>query len=340
MKTSSFLLGAAACTFCYVGRANAAPQVGVNKRSALPSPQAPALSSAVLATLAVPLTPSAAPAASLGAPAAPQPSGRVRFAGVNIAGFDFGCGIDGTCNTASTFDVVTNSNGVQQMQHFVKDDGLNAFRLPVGWQYLVNNQLGGPLNATNLATYDRLVQGCVGSGAAMCIIDIHNYARYNGMIIGQTPGGPTNEQYASLLSQLATKYKNQSQVAFDIMNEPHDIPNLAAWGNSSQVAVNAIRNAGATNHTILLPGTDFASADTFISSGSAAILNNITNPSGGTANLVSFGSANMVVMNIPLTPLVFCRFSICINTSISTIAERMRTARRTTLRASKTWRIF
>jgi endoglucanase len=318
MKTFSSWLDVASCALCIVGGANGAPQLRAHKRSACTSPTqalaisstAPALSPAGLVsrsvslpsaiTLAAPVVSSSALASppiastaglastsSTGSPEAPQSSGKVRFAGVNIAGFDFGCGIDGTCNTASTFDVVDNGNGIQQMQHFVKDDGLNAFRLPVGWQYLVNNQLGGPLDTTNLATYDKLVQGCVSSGAAMCIIDVHNYARYNGMIIGQTPGGPTNEQYASLLSQLATKYKNQSQIAFDIMNEPHDIPNLAAWGNSSQVAVNAIRNAGATNQTILLPGTDFASADTFISSGSAAILNNITNPSGGTDNLVS-----------------------------------------------------
>jgi len=104
------------------------------------------------------------------------------------------------------------------MKHFVTDDGLNAFRLPVGWQYLVNNKLGGTLDAGNLAKYDNLVQGCLSSGAAMCIIDIHNYARWNGQIIGQ--GGPTNTQFASLWSQLATKYASNSKVAFGIMNEP------------------------------------------------------------------------------------------------------------------------
>ena len=32
--------------------------------------------------------------------------------------------------------------GVLQMEHFVTDDGLNAFRLPVAWQYLVKDTLG------------------------------------------------------------------------------------------------------------------------------------------------------------------------------------------------------
>lgn len=51
------------------------------------------------------------------------------------------------------------------------------------------------------------------------MIDIHNYARWNGAIIGQ--GGPTNAQFASLWSQLAAKYKGNTKVIFGLMNEPH-----------------------------------------------------------------------------------------------------------------------
>jgi hypothetical protein len=38
----------------------------------------------------------------------------------------------------------------------------------------------------------------------------HNYARWNGAIIGQ--GGPTNAQYASIWSQLAAKYKSDPKI--------------------------------------------------------------------------------------------------------------------------------
>lgn len=48
---------------------------------------------------------------------------------------------------------------------------MNIFRLPVGWQYLVNNTLGGTLDANNINTYDKLVQGCLATGA-VCIIDV------------------------------------------------------------------------------------------------------------------------------------------------------------------------
>lgn len=82
-----------------------------------------------------------------------------------------GCTTDGACNIAGIYPA---PNAADQMNHFYRDDNLNTFRLPVGWQYLVNNQLGGTLNAINLATYDRQVQACLSTGA-YCIIDIHNY---------------------------------------------------------------------------------------------------------------------------------------------------------------------
>lgn len=102
----------------------------------------------------------------------------------------------------------------------MKDDKLNIFRLPVGWQYLTGNNLGGGLNSANLQKYDQLVQACLNTGAT-CIIDVHNYARWNGQIIGQ--GGPSNDQFVNLWTQIATKYKGQTKIAFGVMNEPHEV---------------------------------------------------------------------------------------------------------------------
>lgn len=68
------------------------------------------------------------------------------------------------------------------MNHFVQDDGFNVFRLPVGWQFLTNDVLGGTIDDANFAEYDALVQACIASGAAGCIVDVHNYARWNGEV--------------------------------------------------------------------------------------------------------------------------------------------------------------
>jgi endoglucanase len=128
------------------------------------------------------------------------------------------------------------------------------------------------------------MQACLTTGA-YCAIDIHNFARFNGQIIGQSSGGPTDTQFADLWSQLATNYKSNSKVVFGLMNEPHDL-DITAWANSVQAAVTAIRNTGATTQIILLPGNNFTSAATFVSNGSAAALSNVTNPDGSITALV------------------------------------------------------
>lgn len=169
-----------------------------------------------------------------------------------------------------------------QMNHFATDNKFNMFRLPVAWQYLVNNQLGGPLDATKSAAYDQLVQACLATGAT-CVLDIHNYARFNGKVIGAA-GGPTNDQFASLWTQLATKYGANAKVVFGLVNEPHDLPSLPAWADTVQAAVTAIRAVAPTS-MILLPGSSYASAKALPTEAGPALLK-VANPGGGTEGLV------------------------------------------------------
>lgn len=113
------------------------------------------------------------------------------------------------------------------MAHFSGNHGMNVYRLPVSWQFLVRHKLGGQLDHNAVGLYDDLVQGCLRTGS-YCIIDIHNYARWDGKknIIGQ--GGPSNAQFSSLWRQLAEKYKNNGHVIFGIMNEPHHCKSFVA----------------------------------------------------------------------------------------------------------------
>ena len=167
------------------------------------------------------------------------------------------------------------------MQHFARDDKLNLFRLPVGWQYLVNNNLGGPLDQTFFNTYNQIVQACLATGA-LCILDVHNYARWNGGIIGQ--GGPTNQEFASLWAQLARKYASQSNVVFGLMNEPHDL-NMTTWAASVQVAVEAVRHNGATTQMILLSSTNYDAVGG-LQTTSAPALSTIKDYDGSTTKLI------------------------------------------------------
>lgn len=126
------------------------------------------------------------------------------------------------------------------------------------------------------------MQACLSTGA-YCAIDIHNFARVSTKIIGQ--GGPSDDQFADLWSQLATKYRDEEKVIFGLMNEPHDV-DISIWANTVQAAVSAIRDTGATSQLILMPGNNFASAGQFVSNGSGAALLNVKNPNGTIDGLI------------------------------------------------------
>jgi endoglucanase len=73
---------------------------------------------------------------------------------------------------------------------------------------------------------------------------------------------------------------------FGVMNEPHDLPNLSMWADTVQAAVTAIRQAGAVQQAILLPGNEFTHASSFIENGSAEQLSRVRNPDGSNTSLV------------------------------------------------------
>lgn len=212
-------------------------------------------------------------------------SAKLQYLGVAMAGIDFGCDIDGTCPLKTVALPLKNyggADGQAQMEHFVKNDNLNIFRLPVSWQLLTNAKGGSTLDAQGWESYDTLMQTCFDTGA-YCMIDLHNFARFDKGIIGQ--GGPSNEVFAQLWANIASKYADNDKVVFGLMNEPHDL-DTAKWADTCQAAVTAIRKAGAEKQIILLPGNNFASATDFVTNQSADLLGKITNPDGSTDGLL------------------------------------------------------
>ncbi|KZP31156.1 glycoside hydrolase family 5 protein [Athelia psychrophila] len=196
--------------------------------------------------------------------------------GVNTAGYDF------TVSTDGSFTGVGAPPPVSQYSHFAAQ-GANIFRIPFAWQ-LMTPTLGGSIDATWFSIFDKTVQAALSASTSpYVILDLHNYARWDGEIIGQ--GGPTNAQFANLWSQVATKYASESKIIFGIMNEPHDIPSLPDWAASVQAAINAIRAAGATTQHLLLPGSSYSSAGA-LPTGAGPDLAALTDPAGGTSQLI------------------------------------------------------
>ena len=109
-------------------------------------------------------------------------------------------------------------------------------------------------------------------------------------IIG-APGGPTITQFANFWAALASKYANNNKVAFELMNEPHDLGpsvTLQGWANTVQAAVTEIRQVGATSNMILITGLDWSSAGAFESAFNVFVgpVNNVKNPDGSNGNLI------------------------------------------------------
>ncbi|KAG6860244.1 Manganese dependent endoglucanase Eg5A [Termitomyces sp. Mi166 len=211
----------------------------------------------------------------------PIPSGGLPFlGGVNMAGYDF------TVHTDGSFTGTGVDPPVWQFAHFASQ-GVNIFRIPFAWQ-LMTPTVGGTIDSSFFSRYDATVQAALNSATQpYVILDLHNYARWNGAIISQ--GGPTDAQFSSLWSQLATKYKNNPKIIFGLMNEPHDL-SVSTWVTSVQAAVNAIRAAGATSQYYALTheGSSWSSAQALPSEAGPALAQ-VTDPAGGKSKLIFDG---------------------------------------------------
>jgi len=183
----------------------------------------------------------------------------VSFTGVNLAGAEFGSQLPGTYNSTYTYPTTAEIN------YFV-GKGLNTFRVPFRWER-VQPTLNTAFNATELNRLNSFVSAATSAGAFV-VLDPHNYARY---WVGGQPGGTEtligaaavpNTAFADFWSRLATQYKSNSRVIFDLINEPNTMP-TEQWRDAAQSAINAIRATGA-NNLILVPGNAWTGAHSWL----------------------------------------------------------------------------
>ena len=180
-------------------------------------------------------------------PRALRAASPVAYTGVNLAGADFGyTKLPGTYGQ----DYIYPSHA--EVDYFV-GKGMNIFRLPFLWERL-QRSLFGSFDAAELARIDDFVSYATGKGATV-LLDPHNYARYNGQVIGQ---GVSVDAFGDFWSKLAARYKSNPKVVFGLMNEPRDMP-TELWRDDANAAIRAIRATGATN-LILVPGNAYSGA--------------------------------------------------------------------------------
>ncbi|MFO3707084.1 glycoside hydrolase family 5 protein [Xanthomonas codiaei] len=201
-----------------------------------------------IAALALSLL-AAVPLAHAKEPGGPHtaPTG-LKYVGVNLSGAEFNSrkkpGVlfkDYTYPAASDFS-------------YFAGKGMNTVRLPFLWERL-QPPLNGDLDATQLGLIKKSLAAAK-ANKQFLILDLHNYAKYNGKRIGtdEVPAGAL----ADLWRRLALEFKDDKSVIFGLMNEPNGI-SAPDWAAAAQGAINAIRKTGAKN-LILVPGTAYTGA--------------------------------------------------------------------------------
>ena len=159
------------------------------------------------------------------------------YYGVNFSGAEFGVSTDGAFNSSSSTTWFPHGH-----YDYFKSKGFNFIRLPLAWDRL-QPTLNGAFDTAYAAKLKDAVDYATSIGLTIAI-DIHNYARRNGNLIGST-AVPTTA-FADLWSKLATLYKANSKVIFGLCNEPHDMT-TSQWLTAANAATVAIRATGATN---------------------------------------------------------------------------------------------
>jgi endoglucanase len=195
------------------------------------------------------------------------------FRGVNLAGGEFGSAIPGTDGVDYQFP------NDAEVDYFVSR-GMNTFRIGFRWERLQPTAYGSFVNAY-VSQIDALVAHATSKNANV-ILNPHNFARYYGNTVGsaQVP----NAVFADLWSKLATRFKGNPRVMFNLVNEPNTMP-TEQWVGAANAAIAAIRTAKAPN-TIIVPGNAWTGAFSWYATdygtANAVAMLNITDPANNT----------------------------------------------------------
>jgi endoglucanase len=189
-------------------------------------------------------------------PASAQTARVLKYAGVNLAGAEFKSSIKpGTLYKDYTYPSESD-------YAYYASKGMNVIRLPFLWERL-QPQANGTLDPQQLSQLRTAVTRAKAQNLRV-VLDVHNYAKYNGKRIGtaETPVAV----FVDFWSKLAAEFKDDDAVIFGLMNEPNGI-DANEWAAAAQAGLNAIRATGARNNLVLVPGTAYSGAHSWSSTG-------------------------------------------------------------------------
>jgi endoglucanase len=179
--------------------------------------------------------------------------------GVNLSAAEFGSThLPGVYNSNYSWPIT------QEYDYFLIDKKMRLIRIPFLWER-IQPTMNGALATAELARLVNAVNQVTVRGG-IAILDVHNYARYYGGIVGSDT--VPNSAFADLWTKLTNQFATNPSVWFGLMNEPFGMA-TEQWRDAAQAAVTAIRAAETTavvaNHKILLPGNGFTGGHSWTS---------------------------------------------------------------------------
>lgn len=182
------------------------------------------------------------------------PNKYVQFSGVNLSGGEFNSDkIPGRFGQNYIYPLPAT------IDHFASR-GMNIVRFSVLWERM-QHRLGNDLSEVEMRRIDSVIDRAASKGMKV-ILDVHNYAQYQGSVIG-SDSVPVST-FADLWRRIAERYKNKDSVVFGLMHAPKSIT-TETWLEAVNLAIAEIRKAEAPN-LILVPGNGFSSARDWTSS--------------------------------------------------------------------------
>jgi len=140
--------------------------------------------------------------------------------------------------------------------NYFQSRGVTLIRLPVRWERLQPVPMG-PLDETEITRVATVLDQAKARGMVL-LIDLHNYGRFNGKILG-TSQLPI-ETMADFWVRFAKRFTGHAGLAgYGLMNGPNNLPNATIWPSAAQLAVTNIRQVDKKTR-IYVAGDQWSSA--------------------------------------------------------------------------------
>lgn len=208
----------------------------------------------------------------------PGPGLQTQYGGVNLVGAEFG-----QDNLPGTYG----SDYIYPDEYEVAlyaEREMNVIRLPFRWERLQRG-LYADLDETELLLLRDSVATILAAGQVV-ILDPHNFARYTEDGEEQLLGEDIEpDTLSDFWGKVANEFKDESDVWFGLINEPHDMP-TENWLEAANLSIAAIRDVGATNR-VLVPGNQWTGAHswfaTYYGTPNAEVMGNVEDPANNFA---------------------------------------------------------